>query len=636
MRAITLVCLFLPLSAWAAPNVGDFTRERNHEVAIPYELGSGVFNFDLAAKNEIINQDIDWQAYQASSSYKMIFSDGYDLNVVGDVEWSAEPPRPRATYIHVPEIQWLSGKAGTIEVPIETDGHVYARRIDVDAPIQPQLVQEWTIDVTKLPLAGVEYDVYASIIPSTTKFTDVSVDELGRVYVPSQRMAMIYDPVNGVLTISDKPASYYRIDTGGLGQSVIPEEMPAVTVHRIAAEVVQTTQRLLSSKLILSAQANPGQVIRQQQVRFPTTVLNSNGQGDVVMKLYQLGEPAAHEVVVDQLGDVLPASGEIVRWDEAFAGNYVGTLVYGPEFTPRAPRSYGNIQSLSINKNGNYSGVIVWGGRPPLRVRGRFSAAQASSVSVEIVKGKVTKRGARLVFMRMADGSVSVMARCYFGEGNAFYGLAEKTRTSASPLEGKHTIVMPVNQVSGGVSSGAFGRMTIAKNSAVRSLWRLPDGKTISQSTMVSAQGMIPVFLKKGEQSLCGRLRHVADGALGEWTGTLDYEDRRDEDEVAYLHGACVGNSYRGWSQAPATVTIHLEDQNGEMTTMQGRYEQGTVSASGLELRVNPDGSISGKRQTASGARAVISGVALSSQDIWTCSSTGTDLKSITVTGIVP
>jgi hypothetical protein len=338
---------------------------------------------------------------------------------------------------------------------------------------------------------------------------------------------------------------------------------------------------------------------------------------------------------VDQLGDLLPVSGEIVPWDPSMAGTYVGTLVAGSEFIPRAPMGYGVIQSLTIGRNGQYSGVIQIGSGKSLRVRGKFSASSASSVSVELVRRGIPDHGARLSFMRMADGSVSLVARCYFGRDGSYYALGEKVLLGPSPLLGKHTLVIPNDQTANGISADVTGLMTIAKNSTAKILFRIPDGKAISLSTKVSAQGMVPILYSAGEINFVGRLRHAEGRALGDWTGGLKYSDRRMKYDPKYIDGICVGHRFDGWNPSSSSVTVHLEAQDGSVTSIAAAYSNGIVKAASIELKVNPDGSVRGNLQDG-GKTFAITGVALTSQNIWTCSSSAEGMKKITVTGNLP
>ena len=605
---------------------------------VPYELGNEFNAFPLASQNEVINEEIDWSSYlnSDSNSYGSVISmiaGGWfdDFFLFG--EWPSTPRRLRATFVKVPEVTWLGGNAGVIEVPIETDGRVFTQPSAESDFVSPEIVQEWTTDVTKLSLGGVDYNVYAQIIPSNTTFTDVSVDAHGHVYVPSVVRSRMF---LGNATSTQPDSIYYRIDTEGLGQQFTAAQMPAVTIHRVAASIVETTQRLVSTKLLLHVSTHNAQQIRVKDLRFNIShyYFSQNSETEAILSVYQMGSSSAYGVTVDQLGDVLPVSGEIVPWQPSMAGSYVGTLVAGSEFTPRAPNGYGVIQSLTIGQTGSYSGVIKVRGHKPLRLRGKFSAAEASSVSVETNKGRLPYRGARLAFMRMPEGTVSLVASCHFGSGNDYYAIGEKVLASSSPLLGKHTLVMPNDQTSNGITADATGLMTIAKNSTVKILFRFPSGAAISLSTKVSSQGMIPIYYDAGEHSLIGRLRHVDDHALGDWTGGLYYSDWRSDDNTKYLTGTCVGHPFRGWNPLPSSVMIHLEDQNGEVTSIEGSYATGMVRATDIELRVNSDGFVRGQLLTPTGKKSAITGVALSSQDIWTCASNAEGMKKITVTGI--
>lgn len=632
VRAFLFSCLIFPVTAWAVPSVGDFSRPHHVEAPLPHDLWAGFETFGLANRNAVINEAIDWSSYQyygsVTHSTGVWFGGGgivgYHFDwLLGD--WPNPPRQARATFLNISTLQWLSGDADVTEVPIETDGVFFTQRSTEGDFVQPVVRQEWTTDVTKLVLGGVEYDVYADLIPSATEFTDVSVDADGRVFVASS----IRPPIQMVPT-------YYRIDTQGLGQQFTVEQMPPVTTHRVAAKVVETRQRLLSTKLFLQTSANNTQQIRARNLRFDIdSSLSDSSETLQNVRVYQLGKAPAHGVAVDQLGDLLPVSGEIVPWEPSMAGSYVGTLVAGSEFIPRAPIGYGVIQSLTIGINGQYSGVIQSGSGKPLRVRGKFSASSASSVFVELVKRGIPDRGARLAFMRMADGSVSLVARCYFGRDGSYYALGEKVLSGPSPLLGKHTLVMPNDQTANGISADVTGLMTIAKNSTAKILFRVPDGEAISLSTKVSAQGMVPILYNAGEINFVGRLRHAEGRALGDWTGGLKYSDRRMKYDPKYIDGTCVGHRFDGWNPTSSSVMIHLESQDGSVTSIAATYANGIVKATGIELKVNPDGSVSGKLQDG-GKTFAITGVALTSQNIWTCSSSAERMKKITVTGSLP
>ena len=624
MRAFLTCCLIFPLSAWATPSLGDFSHQHHVEAPLPHDLVAGFDTFGLANRNAVINEEIDWSSYQSYGSVMTTFSGGFSYITIGG-EWPNPPSQAQATYLSIPEVAWISGDADVTEVPIETDGAFFTQQSSESDFVLPVIRQEWTTDVTKLVLGGVEYDVYANVIPSATEFTDVSVDAAGHVYVASEFRA----------PIQTQP-TYYRIDTEGLGQRFTAAELPTVTTHRVPAKVVETRQRLLSTKLFLQASAHESQQIRVRNLRFDiNSYLQDSSETLQKVSVFQLGKAPAHGVAVDQLGDLLPVSGEIVPWDPSMAGTYVGTLVAGSEFIPRAPMGYGVIQSLTIGRNGQYSGVIQIGSGKSLRVRGKFSASSASSVSVELVRRGIPDHGARLSFMRMADGSVSLVARCYFGRDGSYYALGEKVLLGPSPLLGKHTLVIPNDQTANGISADVTGLMTIAKNSTAKILFRIPDGKAISLSTKVSAQGMVPILYSAGEINFVGRLRHAEGRALGDWTGGLKYSDRRMKYDPKYIDGICVGHRFDGWNPSSSSVTVHLEAQDGSVTSIAAAYSNGIVKAASIELKVNPDGSVRGNLQDG-GKTFAITGVALTSQNIWTCSSSAEGMKKITVTGNLP
>jgi hypothetical protein len=194
---------------------------------------------------------------------------------------------------------------------------------------------------------------------------------------------------------------------------------------------------------------------------------------------------------------------------------------------------------------------------------------------------------------------------------------------------------MPNDQTSNGISADVTGLMTIAKNSTAKIMFRIPDGKAISLSTKVSAQGMVPILYHAGKFNLVGRLRHAEGRALGDWTGGLKYSDRRSKNETKYLNGTCVGNRFDGWNPSSSSVMIHLEAQDGSVTSVAATYANSIVKATGIELKVNPDGSVRGNLQDG-GKTFAITGVALTSQNIWTCSSSAERMKKITVTGNLP
>jgi hypothetical protein len=96
------------------------------------------------------------------------------------------------------------------------------------------------------------------------------------------------------------------------------------------------------------------------------------------------------------------------------------------------------------------------------------------------------------------------------------------------------------------------------------------------------------------------------------------------------------GHPFTGWNPLASSVNIELQFPNEVSTNLQGRYQKGLVQADGMNLRLNPDGSISGTMTQANGSIAKISGIALASQDIWICSTSGIDSKRIIVTRRTP
>lgn len=603
---------------------GDFSLFLPKQVTITSNPPATFDSFRWAEENEVINQEIDWASYSSMSGNHSITVD--NISVVGGNgstrPWQNSPQKDQATFIRIPEVPWITGKEQLIEIPIETDGEINVSNGYLHASFQAEIVQEWTTDITKLNLAGEDYDVYAKVIPSDSEITEVAVDSQKRVFLP------VYYTSGG-----QQRANYYRIDTQGLGDNLSDTEMPPVITHQFPGKIVETTQRLVSTKCRLKVSANQSQNILLHRFYLYVGRQRAISNAEVIIStLYQMGDVASHHVAVDQIGDVLPTTGEIVFWRPSMAGSYIGTLVSGQEYG-RAPIGNGVVRSLLINKHGIYSGVIQARGFPPLRIRGKFSATEATSISAEVVDGIATERGCRLAFMRMANGSFSIVAKCYFGGSNQFHCLAEKVLPKQKSLPKSHTLVMPVDQNAYGIGADATGIMTISSHSSVKFLMRFPGGKTIAQSTRITANGMVPLFFDQHQISLVGRLRYTPKRELGDWTGGLSYLEEGEDSGVILLSGVCVGHPFLGWKKAASSVTIHLEDENGVMTRLAGSYKNGKVFAEGLEIKLLPNGSLRGHFLTANRLKYPIMGVALSSQDIWTCHGNLNGMKKITVTG---
>jgi hypothetical protein len=607
-----------------AKKLGDFSLYQPKQVAIPRNLPDSFDSFLLAQENDVINQEINWASYSINSASAGVISitgDSRDWFPIIGI-WQNPPPKDQATFLRIPEIPWITGKEQVIEIPIETDGQIFSGNLPPEATLRPEILQEWTTEVTKLDLAGESYDVYAKVIASDSEFTEISVDAQKRVYLPVRYTSW-----------GQNRSFYYRIDTQGLGQHLSDANISSVMTHRIAGKIVETSQRLVSTKCRLKISANQSQKILLHQLRLHLDQQTArSGTEAITSPVYQMGDVAGHHVAVDQIGDVLPSSGEIVFWSPSMAGSYTGTLVSGHEYS-RALIGNGVVQSLIINKHGSYSGIIQAKGLPPLRIRGKFSATEATSVSVEVLRGQARERGCRLAFMRMANGSYSIVAKCYFGNANEYHCLAEKVLPRQNTLPTSHTLVMPVDQNSDGIGADVTGIMSVASNSSVRILFRFPGGRTVSQSTQVSAYGMIPLFFDQRKTSLVGKLRYTPGHELGDWLGGMTYQEMRKDGRETYLHGSCVGHPFLGWETAPSAVTVHIEDEYGDITRLAGSYEKGILQADGLEIKLLPNGSLQGYFLSSTKKKFPIMGVALSSQDIWTCYGSFDGMNKITVTG---
>lgn len=176
--------------------------------------------------------------------------------------------------------------------------------------------------------------------------------------------------------------------------------------------------------------------------------------------------------------------------DADVVGTFNG-LLFATEGTNGVSQDCSGEFTIRVSKNGKFTGRIIKAGKT-LPVSGTILPDGT------VTGGKVGRRGEGGTLDLQLDMSnhtdrvtgtltSSSCVATLEGDRNVF------SAKNPTPLQGKYTVVFPRNTNS--VNGSGFAIVTVNKNGSVRTSGELADGTRISDSTTISKNGQVPIYI---------------------------------------------------------------------------------------------------------------------------------------------
>jgi hypothetical protein len=191
-------------------------------------------------------------------------------------------------------------------------------------------------------------------------------------------------------------------------------------------------------------------------------------------------------------------SAPVENFNAALAGTYNGLFYPANTMTDETS---GMLTGLIVRSNGRYSGSVLTGGRT-LAVSGTFDVAGNAS---QVIARGPRAGGALILSMAFTQsGTTPAIVGTVSGtNGGLWVANLNAVQASASPQSGRDTLLFAPGETASAGSPPGFGYATVNNQKGIATLvGALADGASFSRNVKVSANGLLPLYLRFGPGEL--------------------------------------------------------------------------------------------------------------------------------------
>lgn len=276
---------------------------------------------------------------------------------------------------------------------------------------------------------------------------------------------------------------------------------------------MKTTLALLSALLVLS----PG-LLRAIQISYAydaagrMTAVNYDGASRTAYGYDKNGN------LLSRVSTVTP----VLTPPPHLASTYNGLITNG---SPDAANT--GVITLKLLANGSYSGKLTVG-TVTISFSGSFAADGGSSVIPITGKPPLTSLDITLGVLGSVPRITGTLTGSGFSSDIAMEPAHYNTKTHLLPagLIGKYTVLlMPTETMPDIPQSDGYAILTVKKNGSISMAGRLPDNSPFTQSSLIHAGDVWPLFVPLYKKSgfLSGKVVFATATTLGDFTGSISW-----------------------------------------------------------------------------------------------------------------